>query len=48
VDGASLENMVDIRAHSRSGIPDAKARTVSENANVLKFEVARFEDRNSD
>ena len=27
------------------GVPDAKARTVSENAKVLKFEVARFEDR---
>jgi hypothetical protein len=48
VDGMELEITVDIRAHAAAGVPDSKARTVSENAKVLKFEVARFEDRVSD
>jgi hypothetical protein len=48
VDGIELEITVDIRAHAAAGVPDTKARTVSENARVLKFEVARFEDQASE
>jgi predicted AAA+ superfamily ATPase len=44
VDRVDLEITVDIRAHAPEGVPDAKARTVSENAKVLKFEIARFDD----
>lgn len=46
-DGVDLEITVDVRAHASSGIPDDKARTVAENAKVLKFEVSRFEDGTS-
>jgi predicted AAA+ superfamily ATPase len=44
VDGVDLQITVDIRAHAPDGIPEGKARTVSENAKVLKFEVAQFDD----
>lgn len=43
VDGVDLEVRLDITAVANSGFDDAKVRTVSENANTLRFEQSGFE-----
>ncbi|GAA1276560.1 Swt1 family HEPN domain-containing protein [Sphaerisporangium rubeum] len=45
VEGAELEITVDISARRPDGFPEDKIRIVSENARVLKFDQAGFEDR---
>ena len=42
--GADLEITLDVQAVVKDGIPDNVARTVSENARTLKFEIADFEE----
>ncbi|MGW5300922.1 Swt1 family HEPN domain-containing protein [Rhodococcus aetherivorans] len=43
-DGVHLEVRIEISASTRKGFDDGKVRTVSENAAVLKFEQAGFEE----
>ena len=44
VDGATLKISVDIEVTAADGFDESKVRTVSENANVLKFDTADFEE----
>jgi hypothetical protein len=43
VDGADLEVRLEITAVANNGFDEAKVRTVSENANTLRFEQSGFE-----
>jgi hypothetical protein len=43
VDGVELEVRLEISAVARNGFDEAKVRTVSENAQTLKFEQSGFE-----
>lgn len=42
--GANVQISLEIDAAVPNGIPDEIARTVQENANVLKFRTAQFEE----
>ena len=44
-DGVELKVTVDIEATDAGGFDESKVRTVSENANTLKFEQSKFEER---
>jgi hypothetical protein len=44
VEGAELKISIEVEAESSDGFDEAKVRTVSENASVLKFDEAEFED----
>ncbi len=44
VDGATLKISVDIEVTAADGFDESKVRTVSENASVLKFDTADFEE----
>jgi hypothetical protein len=41
---ADVDVVLEVRAHVRSGIPDAVQRTVGENAKTLKFQTFEFEE----
>jgi len=43
-EGVHLTVRVEIEATSTTGFDETKVRTVSENANTLKFEQSGFED----
>ena len=42
--GMDVEVKLEISAAAPNGIPDSVVRTVTENANALKFEQHRFEE----